>query len=395
MLLCTVLAVVWATGFRVTSAEETDRAERRPLVLDRPPVRAIQDPYSVFNGIALDVERGEIIVADDNLYSLSVYRSQFIPSDKVREPLRRLRGSETELGRVCGVSISPEFQEIYAVSGEGGGEVRVFPMEANGNVAPIRVMDGLDHGSSDVFLDRKNDEIFILVEHINKIYVHRRTAKSGDKPLRFIQGPNTELADPHGVFVDSENNEIFVTNHGHWQKFEAGDRYMDEADGEGPKPLGPSTGKFVPPSITVYSRTAQGDVAPLRTIQGSRTQLNLPLGMYLDSVSGQIVVASAGDDSILFFDREAHGNVAPVREIRGPATGLAGPSGVFLDTQRNELWVGNWDNHTATAYPRTAQGNVAPLRTIRSAPKGAPTTGFGNIGDVAFDPKRKEILVPN
>ncbi len=135
---------------------------------------------------------------------------------------------------------------------------------------------------------------------------------------------------------------------------------------------------------------------PLRTIQGSKTGLNWPHGVYLDPVSGQIVVTNTGDDSVLFFDKKANGNVAPVRVIQGPATGLDGPTGVVLDKKRNELWVTNWNNHTATVYPRTAEGNVAPLRRIRSAPASTPrATGFGNPGDVLFDSRRGEILIPN
>ena len=215
--------------------------------------------------------------------------------------------------------------------------------------------------------------------------------------LRYIQGPKTGLADPHSIFVDGESNEIFVTNHGHWRRTESGEQLSSVVLGTntGPKPLRASTGKFFPPSVTVYSRAAHGDVAPARTIQGPKTGLNLPLGIYLDSTSGQLVIANSGGNSILFFESKANGNVAPLRVIKGPATGLDGPTGIFIDTKRDELWATNWDNHTATVYPRTGEGNIAPLRTMRSAPKGNRFAGFGNIGDVAFDPKRKEILVPN
>jgi DNA-binding beta-propeller fold protein YncE len=159
--------------------------------------------------------------------------------------------------------------------------------------------------------------------------------------------------------------------------------------------LAPSTGKFVPPSITVYSRTAKGDAPPLRVIQGARTQMNLPLAIRRDPVSGQILVANSGGDSVLFFDAKASGDVAPVRILKGPATNLKAPTGVLVDAKRNELWVTNWENHTAAVFSRTAQGNVAPLRFIRSAPKDAPPATFGTPGAVAWDPKRKEILVPN
>ena len=49
----------------------------------------------------------------------------------------------------------------------------------------------------------------------------------------------------------------------------------------------------------------------------------------------------------------------------------------------------------AGIIPLTANGDVAPRRTIRAAPKGEMALGIGNPGAVAYDTKRKEILVPN
>ncbi len=406
-----MLVGIWITiGFRVLAQEEAQSSgEKRPLVFEKAPVRIIQDPYPTFNGIGMDVERGEVIMTDDNRASVLAYGSQFKPTDRPNEPRRIIEGPRTHLGNVCSLTISPEAKEIYTVDNDWKDNMVAYPLDADGEVAPLRELD-VDHGAWGIFLDRKNDELVITTEHINKVSVYRRTAEGDEKPLRFIQGPNTGLADPHGILVDTENNEIFVANHGHWHKEETGESagslffgqrtWWTSADPQTrsaqSRPLGPSTGKFLLPSITVYSRMAEGDAAPLRTIQGSKTGLNWPNGIYPDPVSGQIVVANSGDDSILFFDRKANGNAAPVRVIQGPATGLDGPSGVFIDTKRHEVWVTNWNNHTATAYPRTAEGNVAPLRSIRSAPASAPrATGFGNPGDVVFDPTRNEILVPN
>jgi hypothetical protein len=74
---------------------------------------------------------------------------------------------------------------------------------------------------------------------------------------------------------------------------------------------------------------------------------------------------------------------------------LKGPTGISVDAKRNELWVTSWDNHSTNVYPRTADGNVAPLRVIHSAPKDAPLATMGRLGSVGYDPKRKEILMPN
>ena len=95
------------------------------------------------------------------------------------------------------------------------------------------------------------------------------------------------------------------------------------------------------------------------------------------------------------FRATDRGNVAPARIIQGSRTGITNPTGVFADTKNQELWVSNMGNHSATVYRLTASGNVPPLRTIRSAPAGKRALAIGNPGAVAYDSKRDEILVPN
>ena len=273
----------------------------------------------------------------------------------------------------------------------------VFSPEARGDTPPARELK-VDHGAWGIFLDRENDEVAVSIQHINKVAIYRRMAEGEEAPRRFIQGPQTGLADPHGIFIDAKNNEIAVTNHGAWHGVRSGQSRStrpDVSEGIPFRSLPPSTGRFEPPSIKVYSRTAHGDVAPLRTLQGPRTRLNLPLGVFVDAERDEIVVANDGGNSILFFPRTAEGDVAPARTLEGPATGLKNPNGVVVDVRHNEIWVSNWGNHSATVYPRNARGNVAPLRTIRSAPPNAPLPGLGNPGAVGYDPRRQEILVPN
>ena len=392
-----LLARLWFGGgkFAAVAAPQSKGAGRQPLVLDRAPVRIVQDPHPTFNGMAMDVERGEIFLADDNRAGILVYGAEFRPTDRVLEPRRQISGPTTHIGHICTLAMSPENNQLFAVDNDWRNNLTVFPMDGKGDIAPLWELS-VDHSAYGIFLDRKNDELFGTVQDIHKIAVYRRTAKGAEEPVRYIQGSNTGLADPHGLFVDVENHEIFVTNHGFWSRVETGDQVDFLAVVRGPIPLTPSTGKFLPPSITVHARDARGDARPLRTIAGPRTKLNLPLGIYLDPASRQLVVANAGDNSVLFFDKNASGDAAPARILKGPATGIDRPSGILVDSKRNELWVSNWNNHTATVYARTAEGNAAPLRTLRGAPKGTQATGFGNPGGgVTFDPKRKEILVPN
>src|SRR5216117_370901 len=408
-----LLAALWIQfgyGPGVTAAQQrSNTSDRRPLLLDRAPARMIADPNPVFRAVVLDAEHGEVFMANDKESagtSVLVYPTQFPPTNRILEPRRRIAGPKTDLGMVCGLALSIEHGELYSVSGETG-TLNVYPLDSTGNVGPARRLRGvMPRASAGVFLDVKNDELFITTEHVNRISVYPRTFQQDQEPLRYIQGPTTGLADPHGIYVDSETNEIFVSNHGNWRKTETG-----EGEVRGPDsltrtslgynipgralPLAPSTGKFLPPSITVHSRTASGNAALLRMIQGPHTLLNLPDGLYRDPVSGEIIVANSGDDSVLFFDKDASGDAAPVRVLKGTATKMKGPAGVSIDAKRNELWVASWDGHIAGVFPRTANGNVAPLRVIRTAAESAPLASMGRIGAVAYDPKRKEILAPN
>lgn len=360
------------------------------------PVRAIHDPYPMLAGMAVDAVNNEVVVADENLFNIFVY-DRTIDTKGVAEARRRIGGPKTKILFICGVDVDPVNREIYTVNNDIMDNMLVFSYEQKGDVEPLRELK-VDHGAWGVSLDREHNEVGITIQHINKIAIYRRTAQGEEPPLRIIQGPRTGLADPHGLFIDSKNNEIFVTNHGSWHMVETGksDFGALEILRRIPNPpLVPSTGTFEPPSIKVYSRTASGDVAPLRVIQGANTRLNLPLGIFVDHLHDEIAVANDGTDSIVFFSRTARGDVAPSRILQGPATGLKNPVGVYFDLKNDEIWVSNWGNRTMTVYRRTAQGNTAPLRTISVAPRHEPVLGLGNPGAVAYDPTMDELLVPN
>jgi DNA-binding beta-propeller fold protein YncE len=357
------------------------------------PIRTVNDPYPTFAGIAVDPVNQEVVVSDENRFSLVVYDRK-LDMAGVAEAKRRISGHNTHMEFICGVTVDPQNREIYTVNNDTMDTMVVFGPDARGNVTPSRELN-VDHGSWGLFLDKKNDEIAITTQHINKISIYRRTASGKEAPLRILQGPSTVLADPHGVYIDSKNDEIVVANHGSWhlERTDSDPRWYTGNDIV--SSLIPSTGRIDLPSISVFARTAKGDTAPIRRIQGAKTGLNLPSGVAVDDVRNEIVVANDGGNAVLIFSRTASGDVAPIRKIAGPATGLKNPSGVSIDVEHDELWVSNWGDHSANVYARSATGNVAPLRTIRSAPRGAPMPGMGNPGAVAYDPRRDQLLVPN
>lgn len=364
---------------------------------DISPVRYVRDPYPTFNGIAVDGENGKVLMSDSNRKGLMLYdRASGSHSIAETSPQRQVMGPNTLLGFVAGVALDSERREIYGVNNDVEDNLAVFSYDDDGDLKPKRAL-ALPHGVWGIALGQSRDELAVSVQNLHAIAIYRRGAKGVEPAVRSIRGPNTGMADPHGIAWDQNHKEIVIANHGN--KSVATENKGTEvfsAPGSFSAPTTPSVvGQILRPSITVYPEAADGNVKSLRTIQGARTQLAWPMGVDVDPERNEIVVANNGDNSVLIFSRTASGDVAPVRIIRGARTGIDHPMGVAVDRKNNELWVANYGNHTAVVFDRTANGNIAPKRVVRNAPKGTPTGGFGNPMATAYDPKREEILVPN
>ncbi len=397
-------AALWQerpAGRAAAAGEEAKRAE----VAQRKPLRTIRDPYALYSAVAVDSARNEVVLQDENLFRTLVYdrRANTPPSAAMTEPKRIIGGLETHLEFNCAVYIDPRTGDIYSVNNDTMDHLVIFSRQAQGNVPPDRKLH-TPHGAFGIAVDEVEQEMILTIQHSNAVVVFSKTAKEEDPPVRMLQGDRTLLADPHGIALDTKNNVIFVTNFGSTLSVRR-DAGMREAFFEGSRqkehwPLDPGhavpgSGRNLPPSITVYPKKAGGDTAPVRVIQGPKTQLNWPAGMAVDSERGELYVANDMADSILVFNGSASGDAAPIRVLKGPKTLLRYPNSVSLDLVNDELWVANFGNHTATVYRRNASGDTAPLRLIRSAPLDATTPTLANPHPVAYDTKREEILVPN
>ena len=351
----------------------------RGIEVDRAPVRVIRDTYPTYSAIAVDTNSNEVYLQDENLFGYKVFnRSDNTPPGAAfTEPKRVVGGMNTKMEFNCALYVDPKVGDVYSVNNDTMDTMVIFSREAQGDVSPKRELR-TPHGTYGIAVDEQAQELFLTVQHINGVVVYRKMAEGEEEPLRTLQGEHTGLEDPHGIAVDTKNHWVFVGNHGAYR------------DG---KP--PWTGRFEPPSITVYPLKASGDTAPLRVIEGPKTQLNWPAAMFADGERGELYVANDSGSSILVFRATDNGDVAPLRVVKGPRTQINNPTGLFVDLKNDELWVSNMGNHRAVVFPRTANGDVAPLRVIRSAPADKVAMAIGNPGGTAYDSKREEILVPN
>jgi hypothetical protein len=174
-------------------------------------------------------------------------------------------------------------------------------------------------------------------------------ANGNAEPVRRIEGQNTLMAiTMHEISYDHVHDEIVVP-------------------------------QSMSHSILTFRGDADGEVAPIRVIQGSRTGLVNPDQMDIDPIHNEIYVPVTTEKgaAIFVFDRTATGNVAPIRRIEGPDTGL-GPFGtvggaltVTADPAHDLLLITGMSGGPAglLIFSRTANGNVKPLRIITGGPK--------------------------
>jgi hypothetical protein len=353
--------------------------------IERPPLRVIKDPYPTYSAVALDLVNNEIVLQDENLFQIMAYDrlTNTPPSASMSEPKRVIGGHHTKVEFNCGLYIDPKSGDIYSVNNDTLNTLVVFNREARGDVPPTRELQ-TPHRTYGIAVDEAAEELFLTVQDAPYVVVYNKYAKDDDRPLRTLRGNKTLMSDVHGIALDTKNGWMFVANYGNAAS------YRESGNGRVP-----GSGRFEAPSITVYPIKAQGDVAPIRIIQGPNTQFNWPAHMYIDEQNGDLYVANDGGHSVLVFKVTDSGNVAPTRVIKGPRTGIKNPTGIFVDMKNNEIVVANMGNHMATVYPRTANGDVPPSRVIRAAPADQPALQIGNPGAVAYDTKRDDILVPN
>ena len=360
------------------AARAADAGSGTPTVVDRAPLRTIRDTYATFSAVTVNLKTNEMIVQDENLFQILVYdREASTPENAAfTEPKRIIEGPDTHLEFQCGIYVDQDTGDIYSVANDTTDKLLIFDGNAKGNMSPKRILH-TPHGTYGIAVNEERQEMYFTVEHVDSVVVYPKSAEGEDQPIRTLEGPSTRLADPHGVALDTKNGLMFVSNHGNAQV------------------PGQNAGRFDPPSITVYPIDANGDVAPLRIIAGSRTRLNWPAAMAFDPVKEELYVANDADHSVLVFKMNDNGNVVPTRTIRGPNTFVQNPTGIFLDQKNREMVVSNMGNHSVTSFTMDADGDMAPKRIVRSAPLGKTALAIGNPGAVGYDTTREEVLVPN
>lgn len=108
--------------------------------------------------------------------------------------------------------------------------------------------------------------------------------------------------------------------------------------------------------------------------------------MAYDELHDEIIVTNPQAGAILVFRGDADGNVAPIRVIQGPKSGLVFPHAVSVDTVNDEIIVGDPGRRGVLVFPRGASGDVSPIRVL------TPKDGFWIVG-TGVDTVRNLLVV--
>jgi hypothetical protein len=237
-------------------------------------------------------------------------------------------------------------------------EIRVYAALANGDAKPLLVIKGpKTHLSgpnpNDIALDAGGD-VYAVNYHTGRrlfsdVTVYAKGARGNSSPIRRIIGPATEMHPAGGgIALDSLGNTyVTIDPAGHY---------------------GPRGGK----AILVYAAGATGNVAPIWEIYGSKTTLAEPFRIAVDKGSNVYVTdegGSSGGGAVKVYAAGAYGNVAPIRTISGSKTGLSIPYGITVDA-KNRIYVVNSVTSSVTVYAAGANGDAAPIQTITGSKTG-------------------------
>ena len=238
-------------------------------------------------------------------------------ADKNAQPVRKLEGQKTLLGRTMHGFTYDEIHDEFTVPQQFAQAIMTFAGGASGETPPLRVIQGSRtrlEAPDRVAVDAVNDEIF--VPEGDKVLVFDRMGNGNVAPKRALEGPDVGRG-LDALAIDPANNLLIVGVGG------GGDRERRT--------------RFL-----VFDRTASGNVKPKMIVEGPRA-LGGPFTIYppkklIFATNRPADESLAGDDSYLgVWSYEKSSEGPPLWQIGGPKGIFQMPRGVALDVKNKSI----------------------------------------------------------
>jgi sugar lactone lactonase YvrE len=256
--------------------------------------------------MTLDTTNDSLYIADTGDLSVVIYDGISTKSSGNIAPSRKITGS---LVSPTDVSLDKVRNLLYVADDT---DILVFTSAstANGTPAPVRDLVA-PFQLSGIFIDGANDRLYVADQAGNAVAVYDK-ASTLNGPItatRAVQGAATQLSGPGSVQVDGAGR-LVVSN-------------------------------SLAPSITIYANAAgaDGNIPPVAQIAGSNTGLSVPTQIFVDTTgSGTLYSVDPGAARVAVWSNlnTANGNIAPTRTISGANTGItaSGQLGLAFDNTR-------------------------------------------------------------
>ncbi len=250
------------------------------------PVRRIDGQGSLLgrtmHGIAYDPIHDEFTVPQQFGQAILTYRGA---ANGEEAPIRVLQGPHSQLDAPEHLDVDPIHNEIFIPTRDGA--VLVFPRDGRGDVAPIRVLKGPDTmlgGDAPIAVDPVNNLLLVggtAGRGQVRLLIFNRTDSGNTKPKAVIGGPKSRLYAFGGPFaVLPAKGEILVSVRGPGP-------YAELASEEA--------------YVGVWNIKDNGDVPPHWTIGGPHGVLRMPRGIALDVKNKNMLVSDKRLNAVLTF----------------------------------------------------------------------------------------------
>ena len=243
------------------------------------------------------------------------------------------------------------------------GTINIFRADAKGDVSPLRTVSTETNDLVSIAVDSKLNDFILSI-------------RSGHNILVAPNGTNGQLNNPaiindadvavDGIAVDPEDNLVVAG--------------YDVSGAPAVDTLETSKNVSAPPRI----RRITGNKTGL--LPGSTSYYITTISIAIDPSSGELYVYNASADGtrsqVSVFARSANGNVKPIRVIGGPLTRIGGPAPFATRkisvSGDGRLFVAEPDNQILVFAPG-ASGNVSPGQIIKDLTIGSASIYQGSI----------------